>query len=542
MRNNLLKSGFALPTVLIVSVIVMITATAILQGSLSSKVALENQYYESIAREAADAGLARARSCFNQGTKTWTSLTPNNSCSGQALVSPAYVFKDGKVQSTFEVGAPTVATGDTWRVKSTGTVNLVRSDGSKLVLATQSIAQVINVDKSFDYATNIWGYSSESVTDIAAGYFHSCAVARGKAYCWGDNTHGQLGDGTTTPRTSPVAVSTAGILGGKVVTAIDSSYYHTCAVAEGKAYCWGLNNYGQLGNNSNVNSSTPVEVLSSGVLAGKTVTAVSTSVANTCVIASGQAYCWGYNPVGSIGNNSTTDSWVPVAVYASGVLSGKTVTAIDSGYYFTCAIANGAAYCWGHNDKGQLGNNSTNNPLVPVAVSTAGGLAGKYVTAIEADHKHVCAIANGAVYCWGYNVYGQLGDNSSTDRWVPVAVNTAGVLNGKTVTAIGTGAYQTCALASGKLYCWGLNNYGQLGNDSTAQSSVPVAVSSLAIPFNMASTTIAGGLYHTCTIVEKKSYCWGDNTNSQLGDNTSVQKGIPTRTYSGNNSPPTIIY
>ena len=194
-------------------------------------------------------------------------------------------------------------------------------------------------------------------------------------------------------------------------------------------------------------------------------------------MADGRAYCWGYNGYGQLGNNSTTNSSVPVAVDTSGVLAGKTVTAITAGDIHTCAVADGKAYCWGDNGYGQLGNNST------TALAGAGGgetppgaLAGKTVTAITAGDYHTCAVADGKAYCWGDNGYGQLGNNSTTDSSVPVAVNTSGPLAGKTVTAITAGSYHTCAVADGKAYCWGYNADGQLGNNSTTDSTVPVAV------------------------------------------------------------------
>ncbi len=158
----------------------------------------------------------------------------------------------------------------------------------------------------------------------------------------------------------PVAVDTSGVLVGRTVTAIAAGFFHSCAVADGRAYCWGYNRYGQLGNNSATDSSVPVAVDTSGVLAGKTVTA----------IADGRVplLCGGRRPGlllgrqllrGQLGNNSTTDSSVPVAVDTSGVLADKTVTAIAAGPHSTCAVANGKAYCWGEGGAGQLGHNST---------------------------------------------------------------------------------------------------------------------------------------------------------------------------------------
>lgn len=171
---------------------------------------------------------------------------------------------------------------------------------------------------------------------------------------------------------------------------------------------------------------------------------------------------------------------VPVAVYTSGVLSDKTVTQISTGRYYACAIdSTGKSYCWGRNLYGELGNNSTTQSNVPVAVNTSGVLSGKTITHLATGHYHTCALDSaGTTYCWGLNANGQVGNGTTTNSSVPVAVNTAGVLAGKTITTVSAGYYSSLALASdGTTYTWGQNTNGQLGNNSTTNSSVPVAVS-----------------------------------------------------------------
>ena len=309
------------------------------------------------------------------------------------------------------------------------------------------------------------------------------APTAGRAAAWGNNSFGQLGDNPTIDIDSkvPVAVNTDGPLAGKTVTAVSAGDWYTCAVADGKAYCWGYNYDGQLGNNSTIDSKVPVAVNTDGPLAGKTVTAVSAGDRYTCAVADGKAYCWGYNYYGQLGNNSTIDSSVPVAVKAdSGPLAGKTVTAISTGGLHTCAVADGKAYCWGANGAGQLGdNNGPTDSLVPVAVTAVSGwLAGKTVTAISTGGLHTCAVADGKAYCWGDNLTGQLGDNTGpTDSKVPVPVNTGGPLASRTVTAISAGRYHTCVVAEGRASCWGYNDHGQLGdNNGPTDSKVPVPV------------------------------------------------------------------
>ena len=212
-------------------------------------------------------------------------------------------------------------------------------------------------------------------------------------------------------------MDTSGVLAGKTVTAIAASYYHSCAVADGQAYCWGFN-YERLGNNSTTNSHVPVPVDTSGVLAGKTVTAITASATHTCAVADGRAYCWGTNHSGQLGNSSIGYlrccrwRWTP-----PGCWPGRRSPRSPPGYDHSCAVADGRAYCWGRNHDGQLGNNTTTDSLVPVAVDTSGVLAGKTVTAITAGHSRTCAVADGRAFCWGDNAPGSSGTTAPLIRW-----------------------------------------------------------------------------------------------------------------------------
>ena len=260
-----------------------------------------------------------------------------------------------------------------------------------------------------------------------------------------------------------------------------ASFYHSCAIAlNGRAYCWGSGNSGKLGNGSTASSRVPVAVNTSGVLAGKTIKQISAGENHTCAIASdNRAYCWGSNKNGQLGNGSTADSNVPVAVNMSGALAGKTIKQMSTGYSSTCAIASdNRAYCWGSGNNGQLGNGSTADSRVPVAVNMSGALVGKTIKQILAGGDHGCVVASDdKMYCWGLNNNGELGNNSSVNSSVPVAVNADGVLAGKTIRQMSAGFSSTCAVDSGYgIYCWGYNSNGQLGNNSTNNSRVPTYV------------------------------------------------------------------
>jgi alpha-tubulin suppressor-like RCC1 family protein len=181
----------------------------------------------------------------------------------------------------------------------------------------------------------------------------------------------------------------------------------------------------------------------------------------------GAPECWGYNCEGELGDNTKVNSAVPVAVYSL----GKGVKAFSAGSYTTCALTTRSQVkCWGYNGDGELGDGTTTSSLKPVL---AGGL-GKKVKAITYGDIHGCAVnTSGVVKCWGYNGYGALGDNTTTTSSKPVEVYNMG---GK-VKALSAGGYHSCAVTTkGVAKCWGFNAYGQLGNNTTTTSHKPVRV------------------------------------------------------------------
>ncbi|HML52292.1 MAG TPA: putative Ig domain-containing protein [Propionicimonas sp.] len=352
------------------------------------------------------------------------------------------------------------------------------------------------------------GITAVTIDALAAGDDHSCAVAStGTAKCWGYNNNGQLGTGDQVNRTAPTAVS--GLT--EPVKAVANGTGFSCALTQaGGVYCWGLNNYGQLGHGDTLSHYTPVEV--TGL---SDVTAISAGSTHACALTTGGGVkCWGGNTKGQLGDGTTTRRLTAVDV--SGLSSG--VTGLDAGAEHNCVVTAGIVKCWGANASGQLGLTGTTYRTTPISVT---GLAAD-VTAVTAGGSHNCSVSpTQALQCWGGNAAGQLGDGTTTNTITPVSVT--GLAG--TTSMVVAGTSHTCAVStSGQTQCWGANDLGQLGDGSTTASATPVQVSGLT----SAVTTITAGTNHTCAVSNAVDIsCWGNDARGQLGDGGGYLQTAP---------------
>ena len=368
---------------------------------------------------------------------------------------------------------------------------------------------------------------------VSAGGDHTCGVTLdGVAYCWGDNSSGQLGNGTLSNSAMPVLVS-----GALSFATISAGKQHTCGITGspttspavgGALYCWGDNSSGQLGNGTTVNSAVPV-----AVLGGNQYLAVSAGSKHSCGISANQiVFCWGDNAFGQLGNGTSTASTSPVAVSATfpwqQVSAGTSHTCgsfVTSGEFFP----NSSAYCWGDNSAGQFGVGTMVSSDKPALI-----FVGFYSVAVSAGTLYTC-VSNGGpsqAMCAGNNASGQLGNGTTTNSAILMAVVDSKNQQLGFTTAISTGASHACALINQDAYCWGDNAEGQLGNGTTTNSAIPFLVVG-GIHFG----SLSAGDAHSCGVVSSNlpgnppsggaAYCWGDNAKGQLGNNWSTSSASP---------------
>lgn len=549
------KNGYSLVLIILMSTFILALLAGAMRVVTQSYIYSQEEYYYKLAQEAGEAGTAYANACLdaNGAEQSWGSapggigpLRPETNCKG-AVDFPGnrYVFENSKLRTTFEVGDLEASTKSaalsaaTAQISSTGRVEI--TNGSGTVLKTYTAV----VKKSVTWPADI------DATRTVSGTNRTCAILSNNVWCWGKNNMGQLGDGTTSDSNIPVKVRSIGDMKyGKIID-IFTAQHHSCVLTQlgsnKKVYCWGSNEDGQLGNGSSGAgnySSVPVEV--GGTLAGKDVTSIGGTGDVSCAIVSGKIYCWGRNNMGQLGFGNPGNPGfraTPVQINSGGH------NRLPSNYFATKLATGGSrsqtmctittekrAYCWGLARFGQMGIGpiSGNHYSYATRVKDL-----ENVTDISqdgytwaSDHayvSHTCAIASGRVYCWGGAGRGQsgpLGHGAFGAHFQPVQVNG---LPGVPLR-IEVGIAHSCALVNDhgnkSVYCWGDNKLGQLGTNSntpqfsTSPKTVHVGIGGL--PPTESVVDIAAGANRGCAIMtNKRSYCWGLNENGQIGDGTS---------------------
>ncbi|MEU4623987.1 fibronectin type III domain-containing protein [Actinoplanes sp. NPDC023801] len=359
-------------------------------------------------------------------------------------------------------------------------------------------------------------YADVQVVQLAAGYGHTCGVGSdSRTFCWGRGAEGQLGNDRTTYRSAPVAVTAPA---GVSFTQLTAGQSYTCGVgSDTRTYCWGSNDSGQLGDGGTANRSVPAAV---DTPAGVGLTQLTSGDRHTCGLGSdSRTYCWGLGTDGQLGDGGTANRSAPVAVSTP---AGVRLTQLDARNSHTCGMgSDSTVYCWGYNGNGQLGDGSFTNRSTPVPVNTPPGVS---FTQFAVGGYHTCGLGSDTkAYCWGLGETGQAGNGGTANRSSMAAVTTP---SGVSFTQLTAGSNHTCALGSDtRIYCWGYNRYGQVGDGSATDRLIPVPVDT---PPGVSLTRLAHGWHHTCGLgSDTRTYCWGLNETSQLGDGGTTDRSTP---------------
>ena len=375
-------------------------------------------------------------------------------------------------------------------------------------LITAGVSLLVAPPASSQQATAGW-------RAISAGELHSCGIrTTGRLYCWGDNASGQLGDGSK-GGTADIPVQVAG--NRTDWKAVSTGSLHTCALrTSGRLFCWGSSSAGRLGTGGG-DVSVPTQV------AGNRTDwmAPTAGQEHTCALRSSRRlFCWGYNAYGQLGDGTEEDRATPRQVKGG----WTNWTQVSAGVSHTCARrATGRAYCWGAGGDGQIGDGGESNRTAPTQV------AGNRTdwASMAAGYYHSCGRrTTGRLFCWGDNPSGQLGIGTTGDQ----RLTPAQVAGSRTDwVAVSTSVEHTCARrSSGRLFCWGNNNDGQVGNGFKIDAGSPTQVSGMSTEWRGVS---AGGT-HTCAVTSGlRAYCWGRNLNGQLGDDSATERLTPTEVF-----------
>ena len=398
---------------------------------------------------------------------------------------------------------------------------------------------------NYDPLTAIPLYPGESIISIELGKDHSSALSSsGRVFIWGSNDRGQLGDGTTIDKTTPTEITSSFNLGaGETIISINLGYAHSSALSStGRVFTWGLNSNGQLGDGTTIIRTAPTEITSQFNLGvGETIIKLTLGGLHSSSLSStGRVFTWGSNFYGQLGNGTTTGvqdpNPLPIDITNRFSLrAGETISSINLGRFHSSALSStGRVFTWGWNIIGQLGDGTTTQRTTPTNITSRFNLGtGETIISMSLGNMHSSTLTStGRIFTWGENTYGQLGDGTTIRKYTPTEITSGFNLGvGETIISINLGFYHSSALSStGRVFTWGYNGAGQLGDGTTIDKTTPTEITSrfnLGVGESIISINLgyahSSALTSTCRV-----FTWGSNFDGQLGDNMIANKSTPT--------------
>jgi uncharacterized repeat protein (TIGR02543 family) len=359
---------------------------------------------------------------------------------------------------------------------------------------------------------------TESFKDLSAGTLFSLALStNGEIYSWGDNRDGQLGDGTNTNRRFPNLISIENLQNGESIKNVYAGNKNATALTtHGRVFAWGLNNFGQLGHGTTISSNLPQLVHFSELLSAESINQISLGKDFTVALTNrGRVFAWGLNSKGQLGDGTTINQVIPKLISFNGLATNESIYQVEAGERHSLAVTtNGRVYGWGDNLFYQLGSGDWQGWAIPKIITFSGLKTNESIKNVVAGYHSTSAITTtGEVYMCGYNSEGQLGDGTTYDIRNPKRIVFNSLQTGESIKSVSLNNKQTFAVTNlGRVYGWGSNWTGQVGlGTSTFYEKNPRLIGFNGLQLNESVELISAGYYHTLALTTKgRIYAWGD--------------------------------
>ena len=418
---------------------------------------------------------------------------------------------------------------------STINVNLY----AKWEIKSYTISYLI-VEDDYEPLSYIPLFPEESIIKVSLGYYNSAALtSTGRLFIWGNNFYGQLGDGTKTGKIVPIEITSCFSLSSeeKIIEVSLGEYNSSALTSTGRLFMWGNNYYGQLGDGTTADKTSPTEITSYFKLTSneKIIKVVLGCSHSSALTSTGRLFTWGYNYYGRLGDGTTNNKNIPTEITSNfNLTSEEKIIDVSLGYSHSSALtSSGRLFTWGFNAYGQLGDGTYNNNYLPTEITRFFNLTNDEIVHIDFKGGHSSALTStGRLFLWGYNSYGQIGDGTIVNKTSPTEITSFfNLTSGETITQISIGdTFSSALTSSGRLFIWGDNTYGQLGDGTTAAKSTPIEITNR---FNLTNDETIIQVFlkrsHSSALSSSgRLFMWGYNTSGQLGNGTTASLSTPT--------------